>query len=656
MTMSGKALNYRGVMLDVARHFMPTENLKVITEAAARCGINRLHLHLTEDQGWRLEIRRYPSLTRVGAERGYSTFGGVSHWENNNGYYSQQEIRDLVRFCQEKGIEIIPEVDLPGHTSALLAACPEIGCERTVYSRENSRVIRPGYTYHVETGCGIYQNLICAGRDETLEMLRNIFDEIMDLFPFPMIHLGGDEALKLHWRRCPLCQKRMRNLGLRDEDELQRWLMLEIGKYLHDRGREVIVWNDVLSGGMLPDYFIVQQWLGREDLTRRFMEQGGRVIRSDNQMYYLNRPYGSIDVYRIWEHSTVPEYAEGCEDRLLGMECPIWSERVTNYERAEYLLFPRLIAHALKASGGPELQWEAFEKLVEEREAQAEALGIHGASRKLWRMSEEDARKDTAESRKFTETEEFQEILKRERRCLRADRAEWLMQKLGFSHEFMIRVGDSIFEESAADYEKDDGAAILGKQLSEAISNRENGPWKDLPEDVWLDTMKCFSRFVGEHRNSYGWEGFDRGFWTVRQVRASLFRLGELEYEMVESGERKHISLHIPSDAHLEPELLNASVEKARCFFREWFPDWKDADYQCESWLLSPKLREILPDSSRIILFQNAFDLLQVDSEDKGALEWVFQIAGGQAQHVKLEELPEKTLLQFRSPVGKLST
>ena len=188
----------------------------------------------------------------------------------------------------------------------------------------------------------------------------------------------------------------------------------------------------------------------------------------------------------------------------------------------------------------------------------------------------------------------------------------------------------------------------LFQQIWEAVQNRDHGPWKDLPEEIWLDTMKCFPRFIGEHRVSYGRNGFDRGFWTVRQIDARLFRIGELEYEMEtdESSFGRRISLHIPSDAKLEPERLNASVQSAKAFFRRWFPEWENLPMCCESWLLSPKLRDWLPAGSRILRFQDAFDLEETFPEDDAALEWVFHVAAGQREGLRLADLPEETSLQ----------
>jgi len=191
------------------------------------------------------------------------------------------------------------------------------------------------------------------------------------------------------------------------------------------------------------------------------------------------------------------------------------------------------------------------------------------------------------------------------------------------------------------------GADVLIRQMTEAVKNRREGCWKDLPEDVWIATMKAFPRFIGEHRASYGYDGFDRGFWTVRQVNARLFRIGELEYELIdEKDEPKVIGLHIASDSKLEPDLLNRSVKAARAFLKQYFPAYAKKPIVCESWLLSPKLKEVLKEGSRILNFQKAFDITSVDDEAADALEWVFKVAYGQRETYEKEKLPEDTSLQ----------
>ena len=426
---------YRGFMLDSVRHFFPPEEVKRLISAARLCGMNQFHWHLTDDQGWRIAIRKYPRLTEAGAVRGRSFFGGVSETENNSGYYTQDEIREIVRFAGKEGMEIVPEIEMPGHASALLAACPEYGCRR------------PGgrsWKYAVETAGGIFPNLVCAGREDTVRFLEDVLDEVMDLFPGRLIHLGGDEALKLHWRRCPDCQRRIAERGLDGEDGLQRDLLLRIGAYLAEKGREPVVWNDALNGGLLPAHFIVQQWMGGEDRTRRFMASGGRVICSGVGAYYLDYPYGCSDVRRIWRYPRIPDWAEGYEDRLLGLECPLWTERVTNTERASFLLFPRLAAAGLKAIGGGELPWEGFRAEVRNIEDRIEETGLKGAPETYWDMPEEAAKADVqAEHDRIFSPEALPYEMK-ERKIVKLDRAERLMEEAGIPKPVALQAGDTV--------------------------------------------------------------------------------------------------------------------------------------------------------------------------------------------------------------------
>ncbi|MCR5567014.1 MAG: family 20 glycosylhydrolase [Clostridiales bacterium] len=393
--MPGATFRHRGFMLDVSRHYMPAEEIRKLLQAAAFLDMNRMHWHLTDDQGWRIEIRKYPLLTEVGAVRGDSFFGGTPVKERNSGFYTQEEIREIVRFAGSLGIEIIPEIEIPGHAAAMLAAYPAFGCRRNETEK---------WQDHVEISGGIFPSLICAGSDGAIAFLKDILDEVTELFPSDMIHIGGDEAVKYRWRRCPDCRRRIRELGLPSEDALQRWLVLEIGEYLAGKGRRTVVWNDVLEGGLLPGHFIVQQWMGGEEKTRTFMENGGSVIRSDTAYCYMDYPYGAIDVKRIREMPRIPDYAAGLEDRLLGMECPLWTERVTDLDRAAYLLFPRLTAMSLRMKGeAEELDWEAFRDLVAEKEKELEQkTGLRGAPEAEWSLSPEQAEAERdAENRKI---------------------------------------------------------------------------------------------------------------------------------------------------------------------------------------------------------------------------------------------------------------
>ena len=631
---------HRGFMLDVCRHFMPLDEIKKLLQAAAVLKLNRMHWHLTDDQGWRIEIRKYPLLTEKGAVRGDSFFGGTPEAERNSGYYTQEEIRDLVAYAKGLGIEIIPEIEIPGHAAAMLAAYPQFGCRRGKTGKWEEKV---------EISGGIFPALVCAGKEETLGFLEDILDEVTELFPFPAVHIGGDEALKFRWRRCPDCQKRIREKGLQSEDDLQRDLLMEVSEYLAGKGRKSIVWNDVLAGGPLPAHFIVQQWMGGRQETLAFMQSGGTVIRSDTDSFYLDYCYGRIDVRRIHETPRIPEYAAGLENRILGVECPLWTERIASLERAAWQLFPLLTAVNVKMSG-EELPWETFREKVKALEEEREAItGLKGAPEELWDMDPDAAKADRQAEIQTIFSGKAEAYERKEREIVSLDAAERLAESLGIDRDFVQKGGDSVWAEihGQEEPEDDNGAGILIRQLMIAADSRKYGAWKGIPEEIWMETMKCFPRFISEHRRSYGRDGFDRYGWTTRQIGAKLFRIGELEYELTEDKEgRKEIGLHIPSDAKLEAERMNASLEKADAFIRERFPEWAGAPKTCESWLLSPALKDLLPEGSRILRFQEAFELEEIYPEDDAALEWVFYVAEGQRKELDISRLPEDTSLQ----------
>ena len=631
---------HRGFMLDVCRHFMPLDEIKKLLQAAAVLKLNRMHWHLTDDQGWRIEIRKYPLLTEKGAVRGDSFFGGTPEAERNSGYYTQEEIRDLVAYAKSLGIEIIPEIEIPGHAAAMLAAYPQFGCRRGKTGKWEEKV---------EISGGIFSALVCAGKEETLGFLEDILDEVTELFPFPAVHIGGDEALKFRWRRCPDCQRRIREKGLQSEDDLQRDLLMEVSEYLAGKGRKTIVWNDVLAGGPLPAHFIVQQWMGGRQETLAFMQSGGTVIRSDTDSFYLDYCYGRIDVRRIHETPRIPEYAAGLENRILGVECPLWTERIASLERAAWQLFPRLTAVNVKMSG-EELPWETFREKVKALEAEREAItGLKGAPEELWDMDPDAAKADRQAEIQTIFSGKAEAYERKEREIVSLDAAERLAESLGIDRDFVQKGGDSVWAEihGQEEPEDDNGAGILIRQLMIAADSRKYGAWKGIPEEIWMETMKCFPRFISEHRRSYGRDGFDRYGWTTRQIGAKLFRIGELEYELTEDKEgRKEIGLHIPSDTKLETERMNASLEKADAFIRERFPEWAGAPKTCESWLLSPALKDLLPEGSRILRFQEAFELEEIYPEDDAALEWVFYVAEGQRKELNISRLPEDTSLQ----------
>ena len=444
--MNAKRYPYRGFMLDVARHMMSVEDICRIIEAAAMCGMNRMHWHLTDDQGWRVEIRRWPRLAQMGSRRGDSHFGQVSETENNEGFFTREEVRRVVAFAAERGVEVVPELEVPGHASAMLAAYPQFGCAKTVNAPGGMKRVENPYSYRVMTVPGVFPNLICAGKDEAIRFLEDILDELLELFPGELVHIGGDEALKLHWRHCPDCQARIRAEGLRDEEELQRWLVLKVGEYLAGKGRRAIVWNESLAGGPLPGHFVVQHWRGNDAETAAFMAAGGSVICSDTEHYYLDYAYADTDAHGIWAAET-PAYARGHEEGLLGVECPLWTERVTNLDRAAELLFPRLPAVALATSGRDFADWEAFRAALAELREQTAPLGLKWADEKLWKLSPADAEIDRAQDEALKRSPGCDAGLAGVRRLFLQDALEKLLAELGVERSRALRLADAAWRD-----------------------------------------------------------------------------------------------------------------------------------------------------------------------------------------------------------------
>ncbi len=370
---------YRGYMLDSSRHFLPKEDVLRILDVLAMFKINRLHWHLIDDQGFRVEIPAFPKLTSVGAKRGRSYFGLVDELQGNDGYFTREDIREIVAYAEARWIEVIPEIEIPGHETAMIAAYPEIGC-----GNEPAQV---------ETMGGIFDRLICAGKEESFIFVKRILDEFIELFPSKMIHIGGDEACKRRWRACPDCQRRMRSLGLKDENALQQWFVKRVQAYLKQKGRTAIVWNDSLRGEKLPEDFVVQMWMGDRELITEFARRGGKMIQSSTECHYLDYPYAVWDVAKILNTPVCPEYID--EKSIIGVECPLWMERITEPKRLFHLMLPRLPAMA-------ECGWtatqardnESFEKRYEPIAAYLETKGISGAPKAYWTIEPKLAKEE----------------------------------------------------------------------------------------------------------------------------------------------------------------------------------------------------------------------------------------------------------------------
>jgi hexosaminidase len=366
---------WRGAMLDVARHFLPKADVLRFVDLLALHKLNVLHLHLTDDQGWRLEIRRYPRLTEVGAWRRESMVGSRQHerfdGRPHGGYYSQDDVREIVAYAAERFVTVVPEIDVPGHSQAAIAAYPELG--------------NGGEPVEVATRWGISTRVLNVS-DETLEFYRNVFDEVLELFPSPYVGVGGDECPKDEWRRSPAARERMRTLGLRDEDELQSWFIARLDEYLTARGRRLFGWDEIIEGGLAPGA-VVASWRGTAGAVVAARAGHDVVLCPDASVYLDYRqsdrpdepiPVGTVlGVDDVYAFEPVPVALSGGErDRVLGAQCNIWTEHLSSARAIDYAAFPRLCAFAETVWSGPQRDLADFRRRLAVHLARLDALGV----------------------------------------------------------------------------------------------------------------------------------------------------------------------------------------------------------------------------------------------------------------------------------------
>jgi hexosaminidase len=324
---------WRGFMLDEGRHFHGKNTLRLTLDLMALQKLNILHWHLTDDQGWRIEIKKYPRLTEVGAHRpgtSRSMTGNQQDGVPHSGFYTQEDIREIVTYAAERHITIVPEIELPGHSLAALAAYPEFSCT--------------GGPFVVATHFGIFPDIYCAGKESTFTFLQNVLDEVIGLFPSPYIHIGGDEAPKKRWKACPDCQRRMQAAGLKEEHALQVYFTNRIMAYLESKGRHAIGWNQILEPG-LAEAAVIQYWLGsQKPLVNAMHLTGRKVIMSTYLDTYLDHGYELMPLSRAYHYDPLPPGAP--EDCILGLEFPLWTEWVPTRARFDYQVYPRLCALA----------------------------------------------------------------------------------------------------------------------------------------------------------------------------------------------------------------------------------------------------------------------------------------------------------------------
>lgn len=356
---------YRGLMLDVSRHFSDVEMVKRTIDMLALHQLNIFHWHLTDDQGWRIEIKSHPELTEVGAWRDDTVvgryLGGTDYptdGKRHGGFYTQEQIREIVAYAKERYIEIIPEIDLPGHTSAVLAAYPQLGCEHKEYKVANR--------------WGVIRDVLCAGNPASLDLFKDIMDEVCDLFPGKYIHLGGDECVKDRWKVCPKCQKKIRELGLKDgsryskEDYLQSWFMGEVASFVQSKGKRVIGWDEILEGVPMDDS-VIMSWRGTEGgITAARM--GHDVVMTPTSDMYFDQSQtlasqleeipvgGFINVMKVYSYEPLPaSLTPEQQKHILGCQANVWCEYMPEERIRQYQILPRLAALS-------EVQWTMPER------------------------------------------------------------------------------------------------------------------------------------------------------------------------------------------------------------------------------------------------------------------------------------------------------
>ena len=348
---------YRGAHLDVCRHFFDVDEVKRYIDIMTVYKLNRFHFHLTEDQGWRIEIKAYPKLTEIGAwrngtciEKDFDSNDGICH----GGFYTQDELRDIVAYAAERGITIIPEIDLPGHMLAALASYPELGCT--------------GGPYEVRTCWGISKDILCAGNEEVFSFLENVLTEVMDIFPSEYIHIGGDECFggkrergqAVPWDSCPKCAARMKELHIKPGPDaryyLQNYVTARVQNFLLEHGRKIIGWDEILEGDLKPGA-TVMSWRGTEGGVKA-ASMGFDVIMSPNKYMYLDHyqshekdkePFaigGYLPVEMVYGYEPFEGMEEGSEDHLLGVQANLWTEYIATTDHLEYMLLPRMCAES----------------------------------------------------------------------------------------------------------------------------------------------------------------------------------------------------------------------------------------------------------------------------------------------------------------------
>lgn len=348
--------SHRGMMLDISRHFFALDSVKRYIDLLALHNINRFHWHLTDDQGWRIEIKKYPELTQVGSKRSETVIGhntGKYDGIPYGGFYTQEEAREIVAYAKDRYITVIPEIDMPGHMQGALAAFPDLGCT--------------GGPYEVWRMWGVSEEVLCAGNPKTLQFVKDVMDELMEIFPSEYFHIGGDECPKIRWKECPKCQAKIKALKLKGdsqhaaEERLQSYFMSEVEKYLNEHGRRIIGWDEILEGGVAPSATIMA-WRGVNEGVKAVKLQHDVIMVPTSYLYFDyyqakdkdREPIaigGYVPLEKVYSFDPVPENLTPEEAKhIIGTQANLWTEYIPNFRQVEYMVLPRMDALS-------EIQW-----------------------------------------------------------------------------------------------------------------------------------------------------------------------------------------------------------------------------------------------------------------------------------------------------------
>lgn len=376
---------YRGMHLDVCRHFFTVDEVKTYIDMLVMHKFNVFHWHLTEDQGWRIEIKEYPKLVEIGSQRSetvikknWGEYDGIPY----GGYYTQDEIREIVKYAEDRFIMVIPEIEMPGHALAALASYPELGCT--------------GGPYEVAKTWGVFDDVFCAGNEKTFEFLENVIDEVCELFPnSPYIHIGGDECPKTRWETCPKCQLRIKEEGLADEHELQSYFIQRMEKYINSKGKKIIGWDEILEGGLAPNA-TVMSWRGEEGGIAAAKQHHDAIMTPGGYCYFdhyqsedvENEPFaigGFTNCEKIYGWNPIPDTLTADEAKhIIGVQANVWTEYILDLPHIQYMVLPRMAALSEVAwSNSTRDDYSEFKKRLQTMFMRYDAAGYNYAEHEL---------------------------------------------------------------------------------------------------------------------------------------------------------------------------------------------------------------------------------------------------------------------------------